>query len=504
MNIYLQKRRWNIGLFIIAFLIVLMSLWYTNLIVQRFADNERTNVEVWANAIQRKANLVNYANRFFEEIQKEEQKRAELLAETYKRISTENNSRDLTFYLNIIRNNTTIPVILTKEDGSIISSVNVDFNTDSIKHLMDIDLKKQFGAFTPINIFFSPNEKNILYYKESIIYTELRQVLNDLIESFFSEIAENSVSVPVIVTDRLHKNIYAFGNLDSLKMQSAHFIRKTIDEMSLENDPIEIQLPNSGTTLIFYHHSSLLRQLKYYPYIQFLVIGLFFLIVYFVFNTARKSEQNQVWVGMSKETAHQLGTPLSSIIAWVEILKLKDVDAEILSEIEKDLGRLESITERFSKIGSPAMLESENIVTVIYDSIEYIKRRTSKKIKYSINLAENSVVIAPINKHLFEWVVENLCKNAADAMTGVGSLSIDIIDVNKYVILDFTDTGKGISKSNFKTVFNPGFTSKTRGWGLGLSLSERIIKNYHRGRIFVKSSVIDQGTTFRIVLRKRN
>lgn len=504
MNIYLQKRRWNIGLFIIAFLIVLMSLWYTNLIVQRFADNERTNVEVWANAIQRKANLVNYANRFFEEIQKEEQKRAELLAETYKRISTENNSRDLTFYLNIIRNNTTIPVILTKEDGSIISSVNVDFNTDSIKHLMDIDLKKQFGAFTPINIFFSPNEKNILYYKESIIYTELRQVLNDLIESFFSEIAENSVSVPVIVTDRLHKNIYAFGNLDSLKMQSAHFIRKTIDEMSLENDPIEIQLPNSGTTLIFYHHSSLLRQLKYYPYIQFLVIGLFFLIVYFVFNTARKSEQNQVWVGMSKETAHQLGTPLSSIIAWVEILKLKDVDAEILSEIEKDLGRLESITERFSKIGSPAMLESENIVTVIYDSIEYIKRRTSKKIKYTINLAENSVVIAPINKHLFEWVVENLCKNAADAMTGVGSLSIDIIDVNKYVILDFTDTGKGISKSNFKTVFNPGFTSKTRGWGLGLSLSERIIKNYHRGRIFVKSSVIDQGTTFRIVLRKRN
>ena len=168
------------------------------------------------------------------------------------------------------------------------------------------------------------------------------------------------------------------------------------------------------------------------------------------------------------------------------------------------MGRLENITERFSKIGSPAILENENIVTVIYDSIEYIKRRTSKKIKYTINLPENSVVIAPINKHLFEWVVENLCKNAADAMTGVGSLSINITDVNKYVILDFTDTGKGITKSNFKTIFNPGFTSKTRGWGLGLSLSERIIKNYHRGKIFVKSSMIDHGTTFRIVLKKRN
>lgn len=501
MNIYLQKRRWNIGLFFFAFLIVLISLWYTNLIVQRFANNERTNVEVWANAIQRKASLVNYANRFFEQIQEEEQKRAELLAETYKRISTESNSKDLTFYLNIIRNNTTIPLILTKED-SIISYVNVDM--ESKDGLMGADLKKQFSAFKPINIYLTKEEKNILYYKESTIYTELRQVLDDLVESFFSEIVENSVSVPVIVSDSLHKNIYAFGNIDSLKMQNTDFIQHTIDEMSTENDPIVIQLPNSGTTLIFYHHSSLLRQIKYYPYVQFLVIGLFFLIVYLVFNTARKSEQNQVWVGMSKETAHQLGTPLSSIIAWIEILKMKDVDAEILSEIENDLGRLESITERFSKIGSPAILETENIVTVIHDSVEYIKRRTSKKIKYTINLPENSVVIAPINKHLFEWVVENLCKNAVDAMTGVGSLYINIIDVNKYVILDFTDTGKGIPKKNFKTVFNPGFTSKTRGWGLGLSLSERIIKNYHRGKIFVKSSVIDQGTTFRIVLKKRN
>ena len=437
MNIYLQKRRWNFGLFIFAFLIVSISLWYTNLIVQRFADNERTNVEVWANAIQRKANLVNYTNHFFEQIRVEEQKRAELLAETYKRVSTESNSKDLTFYLSIIGNNTTIPVILTEENGDIITSVNVELSPNNIN---------QFGEYTPINIYFSADEKNILYYKESTIYTELRQVLDDLTESFFSEIVENSVSVPVIVTDSLQENIIAFGNIDSLKMQNPEFVKKSIREMTFENDPIEIQLLNSGTTFIFYHHSSLLRQIKFYPYVQFIVIGLFFLIVYLVFNTARKSEQNQVWVGMSKETAHQLGTPLSSIIAWIEILKLKDVDAKILSEIENDLGRLESITERFSKIGSPAILETENIVTVIYDSIEYIKRRTSKKIKYSVNLPETSVGIAPINKNLFEWVVENLCKNSVDAMTGVGSLSINIIDVNKYVILYFTDTGKGIPK----------------------------------------------------------
>ncbi len=502
MNIYLQKRRWKIGLFIIAILIVFLSLWYTNVLVRHFAENERTNVSVWANAIQRKANLVNYANQFFEEIQKEEDKRARLLAETYKRISTESNSKDLTFYLNIIRNNTTIPVILTREDGGIISSVNVNFDPDSLKKLMDVDLKKEFLAFKPINIYFSPEEKNILYYKQSTIYTELRQVLDDLIKSFFSEIVENSVSVPVIVTDSLRETVHAFGNIDSLEMQNTDFVRHAINEMRSENDPIKIQLPNSGTTYIFYHNSFLLRQIKYYPYVQFLIIGLFFIIVYLVFNTAWKSEQNQVWVGMSKETAHQLGTPLSSMIAWIEILKMKNVDKEILGEIENDLGRLEGITERFSKIGSPAILENQNITSIIYDSIEYIKRRTSKKVKYIINLPKNSVVIAPVNKHLFEWVVENLCKNAVDAMNGVGILTINITDVNKYVILDFVDTGKGIAKSNYKTVFNPGYTSKTRGWGLGLSLSERIMKNYHKGKIFVKSSVIDQGTTFRIVLKK--
>lgn len=502
LNIYFQQRRWKIGLFIVAILIVSISLWYTNDLVKHFANNERININVWANAIQRKANLVNYANRFFEQIQKEEQKRAELLAETYKRIATENNSKDITFYLNIIKNNTTIPVILTNEDGTIISFVNIDNDVDSLKKFMSSDLKKQFNVFNPIPIYYSTNDKNILYYKESNIYTELRQVINDLIQSFFSEIVENSISTPVIVTDSLHQTIYAFGNIDSLKIKDTVFVKKTIDEMKNENEPIEIHLPNSGKTFIYYHNSFLLNQIKYYPYIQFLIIGLFFIIVYLVFNTFRKSEQNQVWVGMSKETAHQLGTPLSSIIAWVEILKMKKPDRDVLSEMEKDLERLKNITDRFSKIGSQAKLENQNIITLIYDSLNYIKNRTSKKVNYHINYPENSEVFVPVNKHLFEWVIENLCKNAIDAMNGIGTLTIKISDMNKHVIIDFIDTGKGISKSNFKTVFNPGFTTKSRGWGLGLTLSERIMKNYHRGKIFVKSSSIDQGTTFRILLKK--
>ena len=498
MNIYLQKRRWKIALIMIASIIVLASLWFTNMLVRQFAENERTNVNVWANAIQRKANLVNYTNRFFELIEQEEFKRAELFAETYKRIERESNSKDITFYAHIIGDNTTIPVILTKEDGSIISSVNVDPGEEQIKNIKDFNLTE----FKSININISPNEKQYLYYSKSTIYSELERVLDDLIESFFSEIVENSVSVPVIVTDSLLQKVFAFGNIDSVKMSNPEFVKNTIHEMDHENDPIKIKLPNSGNAYIFYHNSSLLTQIKYYPYVQFAVIGLFFFIVYLVFNTTRKSEQNQVWVGMSKETAHQLGTPLSSMLAWVEILRMKEADEEILLEIENDLSRLQKITERFSKIGSPPNLEIQNIVTVIYDSIEYIKRRASKKINYKVEPEKDSIIMAPINKHLFGWVVENICKNAIDAMNGVGKLEIKIIDVSKYVILDFKDSGKGIAKSNFKTVFDPGYTSKIRGWGLGLTLSKRIIKDYHKGKIFVKSSVIEQGTIFRIVLKK--
>jgi len=205
---------------------------------------------------------------------------------------------------------------------------------------------------------------------------------------------------------------------------------------------------------------------------------------------------------MSKETAHQLGTPLSSIMAWIELLKMKGENMEELTEIEKDVNRLEDITDRFSKIGSPSKLEPQNLVGVLYDSVAYLEPRISKKVKFHINLAPEEQVILPLNKQLFEWVVENVCKNAVDAMNNSGTINITIEEVNKHVNIDFEDTGKGILKSQFKAIFKPGFTSKRRGWGLGLSLSKRIIADYHKGKIFVKSSVIDKGTVIRVVLKK--
>ncbi|MFC1734457.1 sensor histidine kinase, partial [candidate division KSB1 bacterium] len=293
------------------------------------------------------------------------------------------------------------------------------------------------------------------------------------------------------------------GDIDSVKiMNDPEYISKMLAEMESQNKPLSIDLPELGTSYIYYEDSYLLTQLKFYPYIQFFIIGLFLLISYILFSIARKSEQNQVWVGLAKETAHQLGTPISSMIAWIELLKLKGIDDETIGNINEDITRLETITERFSKIGSAPKLEKQNVVKVIYDTIAYVKSRTSIKVDYRINLNEDAVIEAWLNDSLFKWVIENLCKNAIDAMDGKGTITIEIVDDNALVNIDITDSGKGIPKSKHKTIFHPGYTSKKRGWGLGLSLSKRIIENYHDGKVFVKSSVSNKGTTMRIILKK--
>ena len=327
-------------------------------------------------------------------------------------------------------------------------------------------------------------------------------MLDNLIESFFSEVVRNSASVPVIVTDSTRKQIFEYGNLDSTRVNDSAYLKRTIADMAAENDPIVIDLVGQGKKYIFYKDSALLTQLVYYPYIQFSVIGLFFLIAYFLFSTARRSEQNQVWVGMSKETAHQLGTPLSSMIAWIELLRQDEGRAETIDEIEKDVRRLQSITDRFSKIGSSPKLEPSNVYEVVNAGVNYIKNRTSKKVKFTVNKPSDKDLMVPLNEVLFAWVIENLCKNALDAMGGTGEIKVSFLEDENYVHIDFSDTGKGIPKSSHKTIFNPGFTSKKRGWGLGLSLSKRIIKDYHKGKIFVLHSSPEKGTTFRISLRK--
>lgn len=500
MNLYARKERWKWLLLVAAVVILASTLWFTNSMVQKVAAEERKNVKLWADAVHRKATLVQYTEAFFKQLQNEERKRVELLAHAYNALINSSLDEELTFYLEIINKNTNIPVVLTDPSQRIINSKNVSFDTSSTLYLSD-SLLEEFSVYPPIRVNLDENVYRLLYYKESRLFTELREVLNDLNRSFLDEVVTNSASVPVIITDSLG-SLIASGNIDSLVPADTTRIKSLIAHMKDENDPIVIQLGDQGATYIYYLSSGLLNQLRYYPAVQFGIIGLFLLVAYVLFSSARKSEQDQVWVGMSKETAHQLGTPLSSMIAWLELMKMDGIEHAAIEELEKDIKRLETISQRFSKIGSVPKLEPVNITALIYQAIDYLRKRTSRKVIYQINIPENKEVIIPLNPELFEWVVENLVRNAVDAMGGAGRFTIDLSETNHYISIDFTDTGKGIPRSKFKTIFQPGYTSKKRGWGLGLTLVRRIVRSYHNGRIFVRASAPDKGTTFRITLRK--
>jgi signal transduction histidine kinase len=340
--------------------------------------------------------------------------------------------------------------------------------------------------------------------KKIELWAEATRRLADVSElntdiNFLSNVISNNNTIPVIWADDKFNPISS-RNLDSLQSLSEEYLRKQIVEMRAVHDPIEIHI---GTIkqYILYRDSELLIRLRYYPYFQLAVIALFLLVSYLAFSNSRKAEQNQVWVGMAKETAHQLGTPLSSLVAWLEFLRLKGMSSDYTNEIEKDINRLQTITERFSKIGSAPSLTKVNIHEVLKHSVEYIQTRSSDKVIFDLKTPATEVW-APLNVPLFEWVIENILKNAIDAMSGNGKIDVNITNQHQFVYIDICDTGKGIPKSSYKTIFKPGFTTKSRGWGLGLSLSKRIIEEYHDGQIFVKNSEMNKGTTFRIVLKK--
>jgi len=498
-DIYLKKRRWKLFLFAFAILIVAASLYYTNILVNQIRKDERKNVEIWADAISQKADLVNFTNDLFEQIKDEERKRVSIVAEAQRRIFIATSNDDLNFFLSIIGENNTIPVIVTDETGRIMNARNYPVETGKY---LEGELKEEFSVYPPIMVTYYLNKKIYLYYKDSNIFAQLKRGIDDLIRSFFSEVVLNSASVPVIITDSTGKNVYQSGNCEPDKIKDKAWVEATLRSMASQNRPIKIELANTGVHYIYYKDSFLLTQLKYYPIVQLGVIFVFLMIAYLLFSYARKSEQNQVWVGMAKETAHQLGTPLSSMVAWMELLKLKGLDEETIHEIEKDVQRLETITDRFSKIGSAAKLEKTNIVAVVYDTVGYIRSRISAKVNFTIRPGSDQEIIVPLNLHLFEWVIENLCKNAVDAMEGNGNVDIEITEDVDHIHIDIGDDGKGIPKSLFKTIFRPGYTSKARGWGLGLTLTKRIVENYHAGKIYVKNSTINKGTTFRIILKK--
>ncbi len=315
------------------------------------------------------------------------------------------------------------------------------------------------------------------------------------------EVLNSNTTIPVILYDK-KDNYYTSKNIDLPEIDQQEFLKRKADLFKKKHSPIAIEAEDFDQ-YVYYDDSYTLKRLQLYPYVQLGALLIFVVIAFFALFTTMKMEQDRLWVGLSKETAHQLGTPISSLLAWVEYLKLKEVETDIASEMNKDITRLQMITDRFSKIGSAPTLEKRDISEIIRQSIVYLQKRISRKIVFELQLPSEPIY-ANVSEPLLSWVLENLTKNAVDAMTGQGKISYTLTDKGKFISIDILDTGKGIQKSKFETIFSPGFTTKARGWGLGLSLAKRIIESYHKGRIYVKSSEIGVGTIFCIELKKSN
>jgi K+-sensing histidine kinase KdpD len=316
---------------------------------------------------------------------------------------------------------------------------------------------------------------------------------------FLSSIIENNISVPVILTDEA-ETIIGSKNFDENRMRDPGFLYSQLRK--IKNKPIVIDLGNGHRSMIYYKDSLILIQLNYYPFVQLAIILLFILVAYLAFSSSRKAEENQMWVSLSKETAHQLGTPTSSLAGWVEMLYDKYPEVSLTNEIALDVARLEKITERFSRIGAKPALAKDNIIAIISRTIDYLKTRSSSKVKFIPLFDPSEIVFVPLNAPLFEWVIENVSKNAIDAMEGSGEIRFNISLSDKTILIDITDTGKGIPGHAFKKIFNPGYTTKQRGWGLGLSLAKRIIEEFHNGKIYVRNSEVGKGTCIRIVMNR--
>ena len=313
------------------------------------------------------------------------------------------------------------------------------------------------------------------------------------------QIISNNTTIPVILVE--NNEIINFVNIDEQITSDESKLNSYLKKLKKENEPIKIERDKNKFQYLYYGNSSLLNKLKYYPVALLLIIFLFGAVVYNFYRSTKMATQNKLWAGMAKETAHQIGTPLSSLIGWLEIMKADNVDETIVVEIEKDINRLQTITDRFSKIGSEPVLETRDIVAETKESFEYLQSRFSKQIEFSFK-APSEAILVSINPALHSWTIENLLKNAVDAMKGRGKLSLTIKDDGNFVKIRVSDSGKGIPKKEFKKVFEPGFTTKKRGWGLGLSLTKRIVEDYHKGNIKVAESEMGKGTTMQVSFRK--
>jgi len=513
MNLYSKKQKWKIALLIFALLTIGASFFFSNKIISKIGDREKERVQQWAKAITKKVELVQLTNNTFSQLRNYELEKMKLWIDATKEVSKAtplNINSNYDFPLHIIDQNKDIPVILLDNNRNVSGSINLDFDTSSMRNGdASLSSKEVFQKFDDSLLILADlwEEKNpsftievyeglfmTYFYNDTEKIISLEKERDSLITTFNKDLINNQGLVPVLLIDSKKKSIIGH-NIPDFDEEKEN-VDELISRLAITNSPIQIDFNNGQTNTLYYDDSAELKLLQYFPYIQFIVIGLFAFIGYLIFSTFRKAEQNQVWAGMAKETAHQLGTPLSSLMAWVQLLESQGVDPSVTVEMQKDVDRLEKVSDRFSKIGSGAKLDSENLGKTVENVLSYLRPRISDKVEVSVKVDPNA--IAKHNASLIEWVVENICKNAVDAMEGVGLLDVNVIKSEDWVFIDIKDNGKGIPSNQLKTIFEPGFSTKSRGWGLGLSLVKRIVNEYHKGNVVVLESQVNVGTVFRI------
>jgi hypothetical protein len=515
MNLYSKKQRWKIIFLGLALILISASLYFSNTIVSNVSKRERFRVKQWAEAIKKKAELVQLTNLTFSQLRDKERNEMELWSNATKEILKPIegvNMPDYTLPLQIININKSIPVILYDNHQEVSEHLHLNLNYTSFKknhkskpdsivrRLFNDSLIRLANSWKyKISIEIDKGLVMTCAYTDSKEITRLERNRDSLIQAFNKELKANEGAVPVLLVDAKTDSILA-TNLP-LSNSNKNDVINTIKRLKKSNNAIPINFSSKQNSLLYYDDSPELKKLQYFPYVQFIIFALFIFVGYLIFNTFRKAEQNQVWAGMAKETAHQLGTPLSSLMAWVQYLESQNIDQSIAVEMQKDVNRLEQVANRFSKIGSSTQLENKNIVETVQTVINYLKNRVSSKIIFEVK-SDALEMMVDHNPPLIEWVIENITKNAVDSMETAGKLTIQIQQEGQHIHIDIQDTGKGIPHSEFKTIFKPGYTTKKRGWGLGLSLVKRIINEYHQGKVYVLQSEIDKGTTFRISLKK--
>ncbi|AEA42385.1 sensor histidine kinase [Fluviicola taffensis] len=517
MNLYSNKQTWKIVLLIVALITVAASLWVSNSTVQKVSDRERLRAKQWADAIKKKAELVEFTNRAFQQLRGYERRKIKLYLDATKEISKEptngNFFPDYRFPISIINENKDIPVILVDDENQVSGFINLDFDTTDLRTLNPTLTRKELtqkyeDSLLILTTFWEKNHKPFrievvkgltmtYFYTDTKRTIELEKERDSLISAFNNELINDSKLIPVVLMNKENDSLIS-SNLSKEKTNLKN-LRNTLRKLELVNDPIEISFGENQVNLLYFDNSDELKQLQFFPYIQFLIIGLFILIGYLLFSTFRKAEQNQVWAGMAKETAHQMGTPLSSLMAWIQILETQDVDQSIIAEMQKDVERLDTVSQRFSKIGSETQLTQSDIRLTVQGVMDYLRPRISQKVEMTTHFDDEEILVSH-NKSLMEWVMENIIRNAVDAMESKGKLDVTIKTVPERVYIEISDTGKGLLPKQFKSIFEPGYTTKKRGWGLGLSLVKRIVKEYHKGKVYVVHSEIGKGTMIRVSL----